>query len=262
MVVDGHDCLIQAPEDSDQFYFCTPLEESMGIKLTEAYPLEIPHRMRRKTGASGYAMHEGCWILTTRLLDVNVIKAHLKEFINALPWASRAAGRRANFIPPADPLSLLELRAFLAQEEERYRVAKHKQRSNDGVDQLYVSPGMPLSRVFMQVSFTQGMDLRSGITSSAARFLPSELILQIMDYLPGSQEILHLMLVFPFWAPKIPYFYWRTRFRKELMLERDELPDLDALNWQRAYCGLDYLYGASQAIRGRRRILAEIQPIK
>ncbi|GAB1194160.1 hypothetical protein APSETT444_003401 [Aspergillus pseudonomiae] len=197
MIVDGHDCQIQAPEDSDQFYFCTPLEESMGIKLTEAYPLEIPHRMRRKTGASGYAMHEGCWILTTRLLDVNVIKAHLKEFIYALPWASRTAGRNG--------LAIWD----------------------------YVEGG-PFS----------------------------ELILQIMDYLLGSQEILHLMLVFPFWAPKVPYFYWRTRFRKKVMLEQDELPDLDALNWQRAYCGLDYLYGASQAIRGRRRILAEIQTIK
>ncbi|KAE8158265.1 hypothetical protein BDV40DRAFT_304337 [Aspergillus tamarii] len=76
--------LIQVPAARDHFYICLRLKEEDGIKLTEAFPLGITWARSSQWATQGYPIHERCWTLTTRLLDIRLVKGHLKEFTRAL----------------------------------------------------------------------------------------------------------------------------------------------------------------------------------
>lgn len=106
------------------------------------------------------------------------------------------------------------------------------------------------------------MRVRSDNPPRKAPALLPELIIQIMDFLPGCHEIRLLLWVYPSWGTKVPWSYWRTRFAKDLMLEMDELPDLETLNWQRAYYGIGRLYSTAHGLHNRQRIMERIERIK
>lgn len=72
------------PAARDHFYICLRLKEEDGIKLTEALPLGITWARSSRWATQGYPIHERCWTLTTRLLDIRLVKGHLKEFTRAL----------------------------------------------------------------------------------------------------------------------------------------------------------------------------------
>ncbi|KAE8323546.1 hypothetical protein BDV39DRAFT_181881 [Aspergillus sergii] len=301
-VVNG---LIQLPVASEQFYICLELTEREGIKLTEAIPLRPPYVMFAQGDFDGIAVHERCWTLTTRVLGIDLVKAHLKDFVQALQdawfmephdqtmtnvlldscywgrWlrAVRNKRRRTDverylawsqkqvicfssgfFL--RDPLRIHDIRVFLAVEEKRHRQSKNKHRSNDGLDRSCMSLRMILSKSARKSVATHAMRLRSDVIPRKALALPPELIVQIMDFLPGSREIRLLLWAYPPWGPKVPWSYWRTRFRKDLMLEMDDLPDINKLDWRHAYYSIERLYSTSHGLHNRERVLGRIENIK
>ncbi|KAE8347298.1 hypothetical protein BDV24DRAFT_157592 [Aspergillus arachidicola] len=285
--------LIQLPVASNQFYISLDLMEREGIKLTEAFPINITYGLIAEWDFYGIAVHERCWTLTTRLLGMDLVKTHLKEFVEAIPrswymgnnnqcmtdvlldvdcwsrWlgATRSKRRRtdverylawsqknikcsnSSFLL-RDPLRILDIRAFLTREENRHRMLRNKQRSNNGLDRSCMSLRMILSKSARKSVATHAMRLRSDVIPRKVLALPPELIVQIMDFLPESREIRLLLWAYPPWGPKVPWSYWRTRFRKDLMLEMDDLPDIDKLDWQHAYYSIERLYSTSHVLQG------------
>ncbi|KAB8276576.1 hypothetical protein BDV30DRAFT_235646 [Aspergillus minisclerotigenes] len=297
--------LIQLPVASEQFYICRELMEREGIKLTEAIPLQAPYGMIAQGDFDGIAVHERCWTLTTRLLGIELVKAHLKEFTQALRaacfmephdqwmtnvhldshywgrWLRTVRNKRrrsdvelylawsqkqvtclsSNFFL-RDPLRIHDIPVFLSVEEKRHRQSKNKQRSNDGLDRSCMSLRMILSKSARKSVATHAMCLRSDVIPRKALALPPELIVEIMDFLPGSREIRLLLWVYPPWGPKVPWSYWRTRFRKDLMLEMGDLPDINELDWRHAYYSIERLCSTSHGLHNRERVLKRIENIK
>ncbi|KAB8225205.1 hypothetical protein BDV33DRAFT_199042 [Aspergillus novoparasiticus] len=198
--------LIQLPVASNQFYISLDLIEREGIKLTEAFPVNITYGMIAEWDFHGIAVHERCWTLTTRLLGMDLVKTHLKEFVEAIPRS--------------------------------WYMGNHNQCMTD---------------VLLDVHCWSRWKVLA---------LPPELIIQIMDILPGSREIRLLLWAYPPWGPKVPWSYWRTRFRKDLMLDMDDLPDIDKLDWQHAYYSIERLYSTSHGLHSRKRVLRCIENIK
>ena len=46
------------------------------------------------------------------------------------------------------------------------------------------------------------------------------------------------------------------------MLEMDDLPDIDKLDWQYAYYSIERLYSTSHGLHNRERVLGRIENIK
>jgi hypothetical protein len=107
------------------------------------------------------------------------------------------------------------------------------------------------------------MILPSSSTLEADKIiLPAEIILLIMDRLPGCNEIRFLLWAFPHWSPMVPQTYWRARFVKDLMLDRKEVPGLDALDWQCLYLKIDHVFETSHGLRNQRRIMKVLEGTK
>ncbi|XHG03563.1 hypothetical protein AWENTII_006865 [Aspergillus wentii] len=107
------------------------------------------------------------------------------------------------------------------------------------------------------------MSLRASSTSNVRSIVvPTEIILTIMDRLPDIDDILSLLWVFPHWKGLIPQGYWRIRCINELVLDEDQVPDRDSLNWGYLYFNIDDILARSHGWRNRRRIMTILEGTK
>ncbi|PWY78017.1 hypothetical protein BO94DRAFT_603727 [Aspergillus sclerotioniger CBS 115572] len=86
---------------------------------------------------------------------------------------------------------------------------------------------------------THRMSLRSSPKITMVKVPPPEIVMIIMDLLDAPQDMDTLLKVFPRWKQNVPETYWRHRFIKDLMLEDEELPGLDDLDWKHVYLEMD-----------------------
>jgi hypothetical protein len=289
-------------------------------KFIEAYMDTIEYDSK-DYNPCGYPIHERCWVLMTRILDVNLIKAHLNLFVKAicqmnkkpkiydLAWKTCKETEWCNLkeyygekftqnpgeylarlerrmecsekiYALRDPLKVIEVRNLIQEaetlrREQEKRTAKERPSSLNSEDVTtpcpYASFGPhPTSREKITSKIKPKtanprhmMILRSSSTLQADKIiLPAEIILLIMDRLPGCNEIRFLLWAFPHWSPMVPQTYWRARFVKDLMLDRKEVPGLDALDWQRVYFKIDHVFETSHGLRNQRRIMKVLEGTK
>ncbi|PYI02618.1 hypothetical protein BO78DRAFT_422407 [Aspergillus sclerotiicarbonarius CBS 121057] len=83
---------------------------------------------------------------------------------------------------------------------------------------------------------------------------PPEIILIIMDLLEGPRDMEALLTAFPRWEQVIPECYWRIRFIKTLILENEELPGPDNLDWKHAYHKIDHAFYGIPGLNNQRLI--------
>ncbi|XHF98843.1 hypothetical protein AWENTII_002378 [Aspergillus wentii] len=108
---------------------------------------------------------------------------------------------------------------------------------------------------------THSMVLRSKFEPESV-IVPTEIILTIADFLTDSADLRMLLWVFPSWGESIPPGYWRARFIRDSMLEKEELSSDGGLNWKYIYFNMDRLLANSHGWRNRRRSMKILEGTK
>lgn len=248
-----------------------------------------------------YPIHERCWVLMTRILDENLIKAHLDLFVKAMHQRTK---NKTGYIS----VKVYDLDRKLCDEME-WRKWKDiygdlHLRDPKKYIQCYTRELECSDRIYALRDPVKVVDVRdlireeeTGMVQPPTRkknkdkndkkqkprgfipchrmvlrssstlnpltvFLPPELILMIADNLADSKEIRLLLWAFPHWSSMIPESYWRTRFTKDFMLDYGVVPDIDALDWRRLYFRAGCLYETSHGLRNRRRIMRVLEGTK
>ena len=91
--------------------------------------------------------------------------------------------------------------------------------------------------------------------SSPTNFrVPVEIILMIVDYLRGDNDIYALIRLFPMWRSLISQIAWRRMCIKDLLLE-EPLPHVNELYWLHLYFNIDRLLRKSHGWVFRRPVM-------
>jgi hypothetical protein len=247
-----------------------------------------PKLVSMLANALTFPMHERCWHLMTRILDVELIKKNTKIFAHAMcqPWLLRRPvsnpGRFHTVVAQSELFFGLPGRfrltptAFRGMGDEDPSHMPRDLRGADPLNDSYVDKVVAKyaakytkqrekgSEPTWQPSIpTHTMSRRSqGTFRPRIVFLPTELILNIAGYLEHHKDIQNLLSVFPHWHPMIPDSYWRRRFIDDNCLNNDQFPPEDALDWQHLYLNSDRLLRPSLGWRNRQRILSQLQGTK
>lgn len=251
----------------------------------------LPNFVSRVEYPKAFPMHERCWQLMTRILDVDVIKRNMDSFVPAMfnPKFLTHSRRWSDRI-----LMTPEVRAVLGCTSTlppRFHPTTQGFRSIDswnpsrmargflGTDPLndsyiknviakytakYTSQREKGCEPMSQHSIpTHTMFRRSQATFKTRNvFLPTELILNIADHLKHHKDVRALLSAFPHWYPMIPESYWRSRFIEDNHLESNHFPAADALDWQHVYLHSDRLPRPSFGWRNRQHILSQLEAVK
>ncbi|CAG8235635.1 unnamed protein product [Penicillium nalgiovense] len=233
-------------------------------------------------------MHERCWHLMTQILDVELIKKNMAIFVRAVcqPWLFRRPVSNPSRSYPVIELSELFLglpgrfrltpTRFRGMGDEDPSHMPRDFRGADPLDDSYVDKVIAkyaakytkqrekgFEPTWQPSIPTHTMSRRSqGTFRPRNVFLPTELIMNIADYLGHRKDIQNLLSVFPHWHPMIPDSYWRRRFIDDNCLNNDQFPPEDALDWQHLYLSSDRLLRPSLGWRNRQRILSQLQGTK
>lgn len=283
---------VSLPQDEDEMILWNHRSESQHAPLipnfvsTPAYPL-------RHLLGDGYhkafPMHERCWHLMTRILDVELIKKDMDIFFRAMCEPQRVTWREVNsshvppvykewleFISGLTPISYLIPLRFRAKDDANPSHMPRHFRSADPLNDSYMKNLIAkytakytkqrekgFEPVSQYSSPTHTMSRRSQATFKPRNvLLPTELILNIADYLEHHKDIQTLLWVFPRWHSMIPDSYWRRRFIDDNYLENNQFPPADALDWQHVYLNTDKLLRPSWGWRNRQRILSRLEETK
>ncbi|KAJ5773869.1 hypothetical protein N7457_008765 [Penicillium paradoxum] len=232
-----------------------------------------------------FTMHERCWQLMTRILDVRLIKQNMEIFVRAMcdPWLGPHLRPFCHLGHPSQKAR--QWREFI------YRLPKEYHRNVRSFYTLGVGYPRRLNRHFsgadpLNDPFVQGVMLikqvdrviedtsqRSISTHPMSRrsqssfnlshiFLPAELVLIIADFLEHREHIRAMISIFPTWYSMIPDSYWRRRFINDNCLKDGDFPAADALDWQHVYLDSDRLLSSSLGWRNRQRILKQLRKAK
>ncbi|KAK1139407.1 hypothetical protein N8T08_000770 [Aspergillus melleus] len=266
-------------------------------RLDEAYLEPRKHRFNcddHRYNPIAYPMHERCWALMTRIVDVKIITAHLREFCQVMwqtrqsigplgsntlahkyheePWWPNwrrifgdVSGRcdpyyEARFTKPLECTDrMYALRDPWKVPEIWTAINREKKRwLSEKVRRprrrLAIRPTLPLT--------PKQRVLRPVWRNTAAVApLPPELTMIIIEYLRSPREVRLLMWVFPRWAHSLPALYWRRLFIREMILddENDQIPGPGECHWRRLFYGIDRIAQTSHGLRNRQRILAVLE---
>ncbi|KAJ5189126.1 hypothetical protein N7491_005450 [Penicillium cf. griseofulvum] len=146
----------------------------------------------------------------------------------------------------ADPLNKSYVENLIIK-----HTAKYPKRKEKGLEPIW-QPAIP--------THTMSQRSQSGFNCRDV-FLPTELILNIADYL-NHRDIRNMLLVFPRWRQMIPESYWRRRFVDDNYLDNDMFPAAYALDWQYVYLKTDMLLRPSLEWRNREHILRRLEATK
>ncbi|KAI9926556.1 hypothetical protein MW887_004324 [Aspergillus wentii] len=247
---------LYAPRDPSQLIMGDPKRIPDGLLQTLSIG-EVGRDRRPLYSARGYPMHERCWQLFTRILDVDLIASHLRLFLEVLH-------RRADqFI--YNPENLHHEEGEWKSMEQRYGDAalEDPQRKSIKPKEKVKEPVKEKKTPDKRTPRSHRMSLRASSTSNVRSIVvPTEIILTIMDRLPDIDDILSLLWVFPHWKGLIPQGYWRIRCINELVLDEDQVPDRDSLNWGYLYFNIDDILARSHGWRNRRRIMTILEGTK
>jgi hypothetical protein len=176
-----------------------------------------------------------------------------------------------------DPLNIIEVRNLMKKaqkvdqqqskksekSEPRKSLRRSSRLANSSKPRLRSQKGMHTEKETTTLSARRTKTLHSTSSIEPHRILlPPEIILIIMDMLQGSKEVWTLLSIFPQWGPMIPQRYWRARLVKDLMLDYEEVPELDVVDWQNLYFEVDNLLKKSHGLRNRRRIMNILEGTK
>lgn len=238
-----------------------------------------------------FTIHERCWQLMIRMLDVELIRQNMEMFVRAMcePWViqdqkplcylTRSSQKARQW---RDFTSLLPLqyhrsmRACLTVGIEDPGLLNRHFTGADPLNDPYVQNviyrftikydkerEMGIEKNFRPSIPTHPMSRRSqSLCTLDQVFLPTELILVIADFLEHRNDILAMICVFPRWYPMIPNSYWRRRFIDENCLTSQNYPAADALDWQHIYLNSDRLLRPSPGWRNRQHILTLLRNTK
>lgn len=278
---------IQVPKDPNDLFLGDPEISSKGLQKanpTNRYYYYYCPEPR------AFIMHERCWTLMTRILDVCLIEKHLDLFLTILTekvdhgeseveclvpeidywnrpkkqyedlsWDDPKeylkiyepkARPRDGYYKPRDPCNIPELRDLLNNPGKIQRQAQRKKK-----------PTTP-RKLLERKPRTHTMPLRSLFYLDRRSIrIPIDIILIIMDFLPEFRDIRFLLWVFPQWKPLIPQGYWRLRCINELVIEQP-LPAADELDWRYLYFHIDKLLSKSHGWLNRQRIMKNLARIK
>lgn len=284
---------IRLPEDENEFVLGDPWK--IPEKIIEA---AAPCRFRENyyeypRNPCAYPMHERCWVLMTRILDVDLIKANMDLFVKAIRkrWNNeRVFGLNGKFMEETKWETMRkEYRRKFQQNPSKHlnKYLIHLAKSMDCSHNSYALQG-PLNIVEVRnvileaeacqreqgkraaadgekkpspITATRTSARRQMLRHSSSNFqadkiiVPPEVILLIMDQLQGHKEMQLLLWAFPHWRCIIPQSYWRLRCVKEFMLDPERIPAAQALEWSRVYCQIDRLFPRSHGLHNRRRIM-------
>lgn len=251
----------------------------------------IPKFVSRLEYPKAFPIHERCWQLMTRILDADVIKRNMENFVPAMfnpkflthstRWADpilvspemEAVLGCTSALPPRFHPNTQKFRSVYSLNTSRMTrgflgtdpldnsyiknviakyTAKYTSQREKGCEPMR-QPSIP----------THTMCRRSQATIKTRNvFLPTELILNIADHLDHHKDIRALLSTFPHWYPMIPDSYWRRRFIDDNHLESDNFPAAHGLDWQYVYLHSDRLPQPSFGWRNRQHILSQLEGIK
>lgn len=273
---------ISLPHNENDMILCNHQSDGQ-----HAFP--NPNFVSELTYSVAFPMHERCWKLMTRMLDVDLIKKNMDIFLHAMcdPYDVTR--------PLLDPTGTyplwLEWFKLLDNLTSGLYLNPQKFRAKDDARPSHMPPEFRgadplndpcLNDVITKYTTEYTMQRKMGFEPrsqpsipthpmsrrSQARFktrnvfLPTELILNIADHLDNHEDIHALLLVFPNWHPMIPNSYWRRRFIEDNCLRSDEFPAVDAMDWQRVYLSGDKLLRLSLGWQNRQYILSRLDRIK
>ncbi|KAL4932520.1 uncharacterized protein BDV17DRAFT_197821 [Aspergillus undulatus] len=234
-----------------------------------------------------HMMHERCWGLLTRIIDETLVERNLAKLLAAIhaaggwnsrhralidnlyndetAWIQSSTAERLDSADYAvriaqysqdwkcnktqfalrDPLKVADIWASIEAEKERF--CKEQE-----IDRALERPCQEHKRLSPRLRRAQSVDL------------PGELVMSILDYFTNSRQARRLMWVFPRWATRVPYGYWRQRFIYEFMLEGelDRVPGSGELDWRLLYYKSDRIQRESHGLQNRRRIVRILEEIK
>ncbi|ODM21475.1 hypothetical protein SI65_02319 [Aspergillus cristatus] len=217
-------------------------------------------------------MHERCWVLMTRVLDVDLIEEHLDLFVRALCHQAK----RNEFEPDdslADDYPELwgQLDKFYHRSKEYLRIHKNGQHPYRGCceppDPLNIPELRDLLRHPEKIrretrnSKTQIIPYTHSRSRTSNIAVPMDVVLMIIDLLPGRRNIKLLLLVFPQWSTLIPQIYWRLRCIHDHFLPEESLPAVDELDWRWFYFNFDQMLSKSLGWLNRRRVMRDMEHI-
>ncbi|KAJ5513653.1 hypothetical protein N7463_003205 [Penicillium fimorum] len=238
-----------------------------------------------------FNIHERCWQLMIRILDVELIKRNMDIFVRAmcepqLDMSIRPAldgihvspevKEWLNFACRLAPRFHPNLRTFRAMNDGDPSHMRRHFRGADPLNDSYIQnviaryttkyakkrekgreptwqPSIP--------THTMSRRSQAGFTPRKV-LLPTELILSIADYLENLRDIRIMLSVFPHWHTMMPDSYWRRRFIDDNYLENEQFPAEDALDWQYVYLNTDRLLQPSLGWRNRQYILRKLEATK
>ncbi|KAI9376132.1 hypothetical protein BJX61DRAFT_539144 [Aspergillus egyptiacus] len=249
-----------------------PLYQKMYV--SKADPVTSPDTLH------SYMMHERCWVLLSRVIDIRLIEENMTLFVDSalttqLRHHASLGSLRGMFDDEAEwavrryeagsNLSLQEQADFIRNYSRGWRCddGKYAWRDPWKVNDIW---GHILDEWKVARMENRNVRIATSETQCATvgMNMPPELIMDILDLLPSSQETRYLMWAFPHWAARVPFTYWRRRFIQDFMLEDDEkdLPIGVALHWRRLYYKTDRIHRTSHGLRNRRRIMSLLEGVR
>lgn len=220
-----------------------------------------------------YSMHERCWVLMTRVLDVDLIEEHLDLFVRALcHQAKRNEFEPDDLLADYYPEHWGQLDRFYHRSKEYLKIHKNGQHPSKGCCVPRDPLNIPELRGLLRQSEKIRRETRNSKTpifpytpsrsSTSNITVPMDVVLMIMDLLPGRRNIKLLLWVFPQWRTLIPQRYWRVRCIHDHFLPEESLPAVDELDWRWFYFNVDQMLSNSNGWLNRLRVMENMEQIK
>ena len=272
---------LSLPQNENDMILCNHQGDSQ-----QAFPSQ--HFVSGLEYTVAFPMHERCWNLMTRMLDIDLIK-NMDDFIHAM---CNPHGAIRPLLDPTGtypvwlewfklldtlaPGSCLYPQRFRAMNDASPSHIPPQFRGADPLNDPYLNDVIAsyTTKYTMQKNGGFESTSRPSIpTHTISRpsqagfntkkvFLPTELILNIADHLDSHKDIQTLLSVFPNWRPMIPNSYWRRRFIDGCFLCSDKFPAADVLDWQHVYFHADKLLRLSLGWQNRQHILSRLEMIR
>lgn len=263
----------------------------LSVLISMPYPSTVVSaQLPAPTGHAAFGditnfVHDRCWILLRQFTGDDYLKTHFKLFVRVMKERRDSNSFEMEHTVDEETRMLQQATSWghpdpKHMEHDFYQTFKRQYFKSFrclprayGLRDPIVINEMPQKLIEWKnkprrKSMTQWMRPQNTAESPQIQFdrlasfginIHSDIVLQILDFLPLDKDLRALIEALPDWGAMIPPRYWRFRFSKAYGLRMDQLPAVESLNWRAIFLGIEQPFATLHGWQNRQRIWRNLE---